>query len=555
MYFISYSFSSRSSRLYFLFFISFFISLSAISQPNHIRWTSIEATPGMQGNLHVNTATDSVGNTFVINQTQDASTFAICYRFFCYDKNGTKKWQYDNDTSATNYSIYTLVIPTNDGGAIFLGANMKRIDANGQLVWKASFALPDTCSPLAVKLDKQQALIVALNYYTSPNLIEDFAIAKYEIANGTNIWYNVLPDASTVTGELLTDAIIDIELDTNDAIYALGFSGNTFIATFHQRLFKIHTNGMLLWNSLISNNTLQEVYADFCVDERKYIHVCGTQNGQKAQIVTLKPDGSLFNVHFFQKDSSFTEGYAILSDSVNNVFALASFRYWIPDSSFAGGQFTKYNYIVCKLDSVFAQQWLNTFLVTPLSMQHGYGYPVGFVQQKANTYIASVGMLNAQHINDQFIVNKIDKNGNQLWYQSSPNFSVSSKGVLLCKDGLSNVYASYAAQDIFPANVQNITHQYSDSLVNTLVTNVVFYQPTSPTFQYWISHNKQLNITTENTLHAEINIFTMGGTQLFSSTYEGTKQSIDISAWTPGIYILQVANEKWRKSEKFIVNH
>src|SRR5450432_3876279 len=83
------------------FLIFLLVASSALAQP-HLRWTTPEITPGSQVNLYEGTNTDKSGNTYTINFTQDPVNHYFTYRFFRYDKNGLKKWQYNNDSCFTN---------------------------------------------------------------------------------------------------------------------------------------------------------------------------------------------------------------------------------------------------------------------------------------------------------------------------------------------------------------------------------------------------------------------------------------------------------------------
>jgi hypothetical protein len=104
----------------------------SFAQTTHLQWTATQISANAQANELVNFATDAQGNSFSINQTQDASSLYISNRLMSFDNAGMKKWDIQTDSCFTSCNEkYNCILPIGNGDVIFVGS--KETTAN---VWE-----------------------------------------------------------------------------------------------------------------------------------------------------------------------------------------------------------------------------------------------------------------------------------------------------------------------------------------------------------------------------------------------------------------------------------
>ena len=194
-----------------------------LSAQSRLIWSSTSAYSNAQITESRSFAVDNSGNNYSVNFTQSALSFYVNYVFYAHNAAGVKLWEFTNDSCFTDCNDkYFNIVPIENDGAIFIGAfddltgtqvRVKRIDANGNLLWQQYWISPFLfVKPIKSLLDNSGNLIIGLSVNVNITDQEDFAIAKFDTTNGFLDWHIELPDdgsGSNSLSEIISSITVD----------------------------------------------------------------------------------------------------------------------------------------------------------------------------------------------------------------------------------------------------------------------------------------------------------------------------------------------------------
>lgn len=521
---------------------------SLIHAQTHLHWSTAEVTPGSQINDFKGMATDAHGNTYTINFTQNSSNYWFTYRFFCYNSNGVKMWQYNNDSCFTNcQDIYKNIIPLDNNGAIFIGTyndlggnyqvRMKRIDLNGNLLWQKNWAFP-TLSPLmpiVATLDHAGNIVMGMSSF-HPVDGENFAFAKFDTIAGNELWHFELPDQGP-PGIEIYETMNDIAVDANNNIYIAGTGGNALASIFRKYYFSISPAGVMNYFGFTTYAPFINGADKLCMDGSQYFYRLINFNND---VVVFKQDttGGFFQWTVpIQHDSANIDVLALLTDSTN-LYVVSNFHYFFPDSSFAGGMWNNKHYCVTKIDTAGNTLWQKDYFTQhdSLSFDENVGGVRGITMCNGNLYIASDGF--ADSSNFTMILHKIDSAGNTVWYDTTttggagPIFADSNCDIYTARNVQNNVTNWYVLTLVqkfsdVPLLIKEPTELLNDELV-------VYPNPAHDAFTIRIKSTK--NIKEEQAVH----LYNSMGQQVYKSTFTASEHMVSLKNLANGIYVVTV---------------
>jgi hypothetical protein len=534
--------------LTFLIFLT--SALLSVAQ-SHIQWTTPEITPGMQVNLLKATNTDKYGNTYTIHFTQEPVQHYMTYRFFRYDTQGVKQWQYDNDSCFTGcQDIYSIIVPVDNDGAIFIGYHddlsgqwqirIKRIGLNGNLLWQNYWNIPYIAGyPVTARLDHAGNLVMALKAITSMPNDNDFAFAKFNVLNGNLIWHYELPDVGAATGWHQED-VRSMDIDAADAIYGCGMGG------FDNYYFKVTSAGALDYQFKIhDNDSIHDILNTTGVIQVQV----GSNNdfylliGAGMQTWVQKYEagsGDFLFSKIIQHDSATTVPVALAVGNVH-IYALNNYYYSFPDTTFSGIHYTNNDYMITDLDTGGTTAWEKSFLEN-LDTTFTFNVSSGATAMllcNANLYVMSTYLSDSATFSQSLALHKIDPAGNSAWFDTSA--SPGEGG--MAADSSCNIYISRPAF-IFNG-VHVVTQKYSDQLVDVQQINnddaewTVFPNPAQDVIRFSsaIKNNFEVEV-----INATGEIMLSGKSQ----------HQLNVSWLAPGIYLIKIQDEKQVAVKKFI---
>jgi hypothetical protein len=468
------SFKLESSPMRYLFTFTLLLISTACLAQSRLQWTVSERTPTAQANMLRAAATDASGNTYTIQNTQDATSFWLIDRFFAYDVHGNKRWEIVNDSCFSGcQAIYHLVVPVDNDGAIFLGGyddslmnrdfRLRRYNLDGTLRWQQDWAYPYmSVRPLIARFSPNGSLVVAMVNEVNPVDGDDFALAAFDTTNGTLLWDISIPDQGPV-GVNLFETITDMEIDAAGTIICTGNGGNGLAAIIRNYYFSVSPAGSLNWIRFSNGNLIPSSTSRLELDGLGYFYRSHGQNGQlwlqKLDVATGSNVWSLPYTH----DSASIAPVDLAFDGANP-YLLFNYRYWIPDSSFSGGHWTNFDYSVYKYDtagvSVFRRDYLSD--LDSLAVQNGTGGAVQIGACGGDFYVLSRHALDSERT--VLAINSFDTSGTVRWMDTT-RMVMEPGGMTL--DAECNVYLSRS--DWLSGNyVTTVVQQFSDRLPTSL---------------------------------------------------------------------------------------
>lgn len=526
--------------------IIFIISHFSVLSQSHVAWSTYEVTPSAQVNWYEGSASDKSGNTYTINFTQDPVNHYMTYRFFRYDTDGVRQWQYDNDSCFTNCNDkYNIVIPIDGDGAIFVGyyedvssiwqLRIKRIGINGNLLWENYQVLPYMAAyPLAAVLDHNNDLVINMRIIENVTMDEDFAFAKFEITNGSMIWHLEIPDGGSA-----------IALDSANNIYSGGFGTGTSGA-YNNYYLKINPAGTLEYQFIIHDNDSISPFNGSGIIKM----ITGTNNDlyilikNFAQSLVQKynaDDGSFVFTKTLNHDSAATNPVDFLYSN-QTIYALNHFNYFFPDSSFSGGHWTNKDYTVTAFTDDGVTIWEKTYFenMDSLFIQNGLGGATQILKCESNLFILSEIVTDSAATNFSLMLNKTDLNGNNVWHEEVPaDFGPGEMGA----DTSCNIYISRSER--FNQNyVATLTQKFSEEVTSVFENNTethLFIYPNPVADMLHISGDikNSFKITIINTIGEIVK-------------QDINKNTVNVAGLASGIYFLKI---EWAGSvlmQKFV---
>ena len=443
----------------------------SFAQTTHLQWTATQISANAQANELVNFATDAQGNSFSINQTQDASSLYISNRLMSFDNAGMKKWDIQTDSCFTSCNEkYNCILPIGNGDVIFVGykettANvweiiLKKYLSNGTLDW-AKYNTDSNAKPIKAILDNNQDIIVALDVdgIASGN---DFTVAKYSKIDGSNIWHTSIADTAN-NGAELYETLSDIAVDNNNMVYGIGMASNTFANTFRLMVNKWDTSGAVVYNSILDNNMgfIDNINPKIIADNIGNLYTIN--NVVKKGILRKLADSnaSLIFTKSIKKDTSITALVDI--NYINHqLYVLGNTSYLVFDGSVQGYHETNRIYFVNKIDTSATDIWMNEYLQAfdKSSNDKGFGGAKQMLNCGSQLLISSIQM-KSDSGQPFYLVHKIDTTGNAVWYDSSK--ADVGRTILLGMDNNCNGYVNYDAFD-GKQTLHGIVKKYTDVL-------------------------------------------------------------------------------------------
>jgi hypothetical protein len=522
------------------FTLLFLLSSTLVSiAQSHIQWTTPEITPGMQVNILKATNTDKSGNTYTIHFTQESVNHYMTYRFFGYDSDGHKLWQYDNDSCFTNcQDIYSIVVPVDNNGAIFIGSyddlsgltqiRIKYIDLNGNLIWQNYWDIPYLSgTPVTARLDHAGNLVVAIKaIVTMPN-DNDFAFAKFNTSNGNLMWHFELPDQGAISGWHQED-IRSMDIDATNAIYGCGLGG------FDNYFFKVSSNGTLDYEFIIhDNDSINNLLNTTGVQQLKlgtsddlYLLIGAGQNTWVQKYKTST--GNFAFTKTIQHDSATTSPVKLVVED-NQIYSLSNYFYSFPDTTFAGIHFTNNDYMISKLDTNGNVEWEKSCFLENLDTTFTFNTASGATDMLScgtNLYVMSNYITDSATGSQSLALHKINLAGNSVWLDTS---AWAGDGGM-ASDSSCNIYISRPA--FILGGVHVVTQKYSDHIQAVSQMNndsewTLFPNPAHDLIQ--ISSSLKNNF--------EIQVINTAGKIMISKK---NQPELDVSLLAQGIYFLRL---------------
>lgn len=523
---------------------------------SHLQWSVTETTPGSQANMLTAAATDKSGNTYTSNFTQSSTNFYMTYRFFMYDRNGVKKWQFDNDSCFTNCNDkYFNIIPM-DNGALFIGyyedinslwqIRLKRLDTSGNLLWLNYWNVPYAAAfPVKAMMDKSGAIVVGLKSYLTNQTQEDFAFAKFDSSNGSVIWHTELPDGGTFGNEL-SEIISDFTIDTSNNIYGCGLTGSGFTGVSNSEFFKVSDAGVVQYRFIVNNQSTISPFNGSGVkqimsgnnDDLYMLLSTGTQS--RVQRYSANNGAFVFTKDIIHDtDITTPAGFVVMDD----IYVLSNYNRFIADSSFQGGFHTNFDYMITKLTNAGDSVWQQSYFVDldTLAIQNGQGGAVQIGSCNGNLYTTAVFTIDSNSVFNTSILSKLDTSGTILWYDTlSTDYGT---GVMTFDDSC-NIYLSRS--QILGANyLSAITQKFSDYVVVSGLSE----NKTNGFSIYPNPANSIISISLKQQDDFSLVVYNTNGQQLMESKNQKT---IDVSGFKSGIYFIRIQQGTAYYQQKFL---
>jgi hypothetical protein len=174
--------------------------------------------------------------------------------------------------------------------------------------------------------------------------IKNFAISKFNSANGTYQWTVKIPVEGNQTNGVTCGSV---KTDANGNCYAV-FNRNDGTNSGQYYLFKISPNGVLIWDREVGNTTYNQYVSNLSIDGSDNIFLAGrssTASGTKGFVAKFNTDGTLQ----WQKyhDIGDNEYDASAADASGNFYGAG---YTNITSGYQSG-------LVSKINSAGALQW------------------------------------------------------------------------------------------------------------------------------------------------------------------------------------------------------
>ncbi len=470
-------------------FILLLISTACLAQ-SRLQWTVSERTPTAQANLLRAAATDASGNTYTIQNTQDATSLWLTDRFFAYDVNGNKRWEIINDSCFSGcQAIYHLVVPVDDDGAIFLGGyddslmnrdfRLRRYNLDGSLRWQQDWAYPYmSVRPVIARFSPNGSLIVAMVNEVNPIDGDDFALAAFDTTNGNLLWDISIPDQGPV-GVNLFETITDMDIDATGTIICTGNGGNGLAAIIRNYYFSVSPAGVLQWIRYTNGNLLPASSPRVELDDAGSFYRLHGQNGQLwLQKHELSTGNSIWALPYTHDSASVTP--VDLAFDGTNPYVLLNYRYWIPDTTFAGGFWTNFDYALYKYDTAGVARFRLDYLrdIDSLAVQNGTGGAIQFGQCGGDLYVFSRHALDSERL--ILAIHRFDTAGATVWIDTT-RMVYEAGG--MATDGECNVYlfrSDWLSGNYVTTVVQQFADQASTGLPETEAASpILFPNPAS----------------------------------------------------------------------------
>ena len=372
------------------------------------------------------------------------------------------------DTSGNVYVSYSTG-GTISGGT-FRGTNdivVFKMDKLGNMIWIKEHALMNTTSAeLSPSITVDSVGNVYLSYQTSGTLSGgtfrgsiDIVVSKMD-TNGNMVWIKQLSNMNTSGGDYAPTLGVDVSGNVYVSYYTnSSVSGGTFMGSWDIAVFKLDTNGNLVWvrqqntlNSVVSD-TNPSTFVDLSGNVYLSYNVGGTISGGtfrgSLDIVVVKMDTNGNIVWTRQQatmNTTLQEANAWISgDYSGNVYVSYYTTGTISGGTFAGGS---QDIVVLKMDTNGSIVW--TRQRTIMNTAGGDLYPKISLDYIGNLYViyqttgTVSGGTNMGGAND-IVFFKMDSNGNLVWIKQEGimNTAGDDNTPAISADINGNIYLTY----------------------------------------------------------------------------------------------------------------
>ncbi len=515
-------------------------------------WSSVSAQTNSQITDSRSFASDNAGNTYSVNFTQSALSFYVTYVFYAHDANGLKLWEYVNDSCLTDCNDkYFNIVPVENNGAIFIGEydditgtqiRIKRIDGSGTLLWQQYWISPFlSAQPVKSMLDNNGHLVVGFSATVDSIDQEDFAIAKFDTSTGFLDWHFELPDGGI--GDPLSEIIASFTIDASNNIYGIGTATNSSVGIYKNYFFKLDDTGNLDYRLESSYSGINSNHQSIQLDNAGNFYTLGFTGSQPVIEKRRASSGNMIWAGEITKDTAVLSnvGFSVIG---NSIYSASNFKYFNPDTSFAGGYWDNVHYMLTKLDTSGNFQWQKEYFTDAdsLSTQEGYGGAVQFGVCDDKLYV-----LSSQHLdtlNNILILHSADTIGNTIWYDTASVNTVPGSFDFddQCEIYLSRTFDNYnLTQKYTTAPLSEVTALSKENIFD------IYPNPAHDEFSIQFRDGKIKN--------GFIQIYNSLGEIIKRQSVSGNNNKISISDMTPGFYFVQLISEDNGKFTKVLLKN
>ncbi len=458
----------------FLLTILFTFSFIQNRANTRLIWSQYEHTVNALGNHTSASATDALGNSYIVNATQDQSSLYETIRFFAYDSSGTKLWQFNGDSCLnTCHEEYNFIVPMAGSGALFIGSysdntgavqlRLTRIDQNGILMWQQFWITPYLAiTPVVSLLDNNGDLLVAVNAYVDSVSEEDFVLAKFDTAAGLLSWHTQLADAGAPFGTL-SEEITAIAIDNHNTIYGCGQGSNPISMIAENYLFSVSDAGNINYRITTGFSGANSSIDKLVADDYGHVYISGTIN-QDSYVEKYDATPSLIWSRTISRDTA-EKSMADFVTHNGNLYVLENYRYFHPDNSPTGGYWSNFHYMLTGFDSsgivLFSREYLSD--IDSVARQDGSGGAVQLTVCNDDFFVLSSEQLDGS-ANHYAVIHKINLSGGSVWFDTT---SINENPGRLTFDSECNAYLNYS-YDAHSGTVHSYLNKYADVLINSV---------------------------------------------------------------------------------------
>ncbi len=514
------------------------LPILSTAQASHLFYRTIEHASNVDVNIVMDMKAANNGYAYTISRRDMNGGSKVSYALYAYDTNGNRQFTYNLDTCTDILCIdnYNVVQPTNDNAAVYLGhygANIynnkllgTKLSNTGAIIWQSTW--PIAASPYKTLLDNNGNIIVLLHADTiSTGTNRAFAVARISKDSGTIMHMYYHTDSMVNTkDELYRDVVVD----NNNNIYVVGTAFDVTTQTEDIVLHKLDTTLQLVYNKKIDSSVFDFynlVNPKIAYTNNGFLYMAYNTLSNINLVQCIDSTGEILKSNLFKKDSTINNLIA-LNTIKEKVYLLSNHNYKVPDNSAQGYYFTNNKYNVTKIDSSLNTIWSNTYFKDYFKNANAIGFngAASMAQHSSKLSISSFMLKDSLH--PYIYINRIDTNGNTLWYDSTA--CKIANVIFTSADKNNNTYTAYS-----DFNTNNTYEGYVSKYTD--YTN--FYLPiafvTEPLLNVaYVNNYWQLQC---NTVITSVEVFTLYG-QKIATLYN--TNTIDRNNFIPNIYLLKI---------------
>jgi uncharacterized delta-60 repeat protein len=372
---------------------------------------------------------DSSGNFYITGRGSYAGNDD--YLTAKYDANGTLMWKatYGDPEKRSDYAS---AIAIDSSGNVYVtgyaGSSVTendyatlKYDADGTLLWNVTYNGPGNYDDkaYAITIDSSGNVYVTGQSFNGSGSRYDYSTIKYD-SNGNQLWVAAYGGSGNYD-----DRANAIAVDGSGNVYVTGYSPGAG-TTYDYATIKYDTDGNQLWVSRYNGPANNEDAARaIAVDSFGDVYVTGGSYGSPGNYdyATIKYNGTdgtqLWVSRYNGPGNNWDQALAIALDPSANVYVTGKSQ----------GPGTSQDYATLKYDTDGSQQWVARYNGPVSGPDEAYSIAV---DSSGNVYVA--GISRGSPGNDDYATVKYDSSGTQQWverYNGPGNSSDSAKSIAL----------------------------------------------------------------------------------------------------------------------------